>query len=137
MTTMCTIGATTGDTLSSPYQAGCDPNGENAAWAAEVESKGYIRCQSDGMCGCQGQRFGIVYHSPEHLEELQAEDDLRFEAVGIALGTLAVHLSQDGQDYRQFFAAFADAKRWDWNPDDPRIADAFTSTSKRPHGEER
>jgi hypothetical protein len=71
-----TIGATTGETVLSPYQAGCDPDDENAAWIAAVEARGYVRC-SDETCsdGCQGQTFGIVYHSPGYVEAMRAAKD--------------------------------------------------------------
>jgi hypothetical protein len=53
----------------SPRQVGVDPQGQNDAWREEVEARGYVRC-SGAACpdGCQGQTFGIVYHSPEYVE---------------------------------------------------------------------
>ena len=65
---MTTIGATTGDTVLSPYQVGTDPDGENNAWVAEVEARGYVPCSD--ICGCVGTTFGIVYHTPEYLQEV-------------------------------------------------------------------
>jgi hypothetical protein len=79
-------GATTGDTIYSPYQAGTDHDDENAAWVAEVEAKGYVPCPGDEVCNCQGTTFGIVYHTPAYLEaererarrNAAAEDDDEF-----------------------------------------------------------
>ena len=126
-----TVGATTGDTVRSPYQGGCDPNGANEVWSDEVEARGYVPCDADGICGCQGQTFGIVYHTPEYLRELEEEDNSIREAVGIALGTLAFHLNENSRSYRNFLTAFADARRWAWDPDDAVVMEAFDRQVER------
>jgi hypothetical protein len=71
------IGATTGDTVLSPY-ARLDARGPNRSarvvianreWIAAVEAKGYVRCTKETCLErCEDQTFAIVYHSPEYVQ---------------------------------------------------------------------
>jgi len=105
---------------------------ENVEWAAEVEAKGYVRCSED-TCpdGCQGQTFGIVYHSAEYVQRMREEDLAKRKAVGVTLAHIAFNLNEHSQGYGAFLEAFADARRWEWEPGDPVVAETFEKTIHR------
>jgi len=63
------------------------------------------------------------------MSDMEAMNDaveiLKREAIGLALADLAFQVKVGSRDYGAFFLAFSDAKRWDWDPDDELVSDAF------------